>query len=326
MRKMVFSLGLGLALLVGGCASKQEHIVDAAAGRRAESVVIDRDSWGLFPAGALVWGQVDIQALSQAEFGGAILERAQRGVPLSRGAGIDWARDVETAHFAVYASARGDVATVLKGRFDAEKLRSAITKDPVTSSGEPISISKFAGAEVIHAGAWSLSILTSRTLAVGTEIGVRRILERVEEGRVARVLPQWFEKMLQTAGGRVHLGVDLDAQPVPATIRSELDFLAGIRGARLIGNFESPGLNVAGTLSYDSRERAEFARGRIDSSVTSLERATWLLTILKVPRPIRRFESSVAGQTVQFATELEGRAVAMGVGYLGELEGKIGLE
>lgn len=326
MKRLLARLGLGFSLLLAGCGSQQEHIVDAAGGRRAPDVAIDRDSWGLFPAGALVWGQVDIQALSRAEFGPAILERAQRGVPLSRGAGIDWAKDVETAHFAVYASARGDVATVLKGRFDAQKLRAAITADPVTSSGEPISISKFAGAEVIHAGAWSLSILTSRTIAVGTEIGVRRILERVEEGRVARALPHWFEKMLQTAGGRAHLGVDLDAQPVPATIRSELDFLAGIRGARLIGNFESPGLNIAGTLSYDTKERAEHARSRIDSNVTSLERATWLLTILKVPRPIRRFESSVAGQTVQFATELEGRAVAMGVGYLGELEGKIGLE
>lgn len=326
MRRVIAGLGLGLSLLLGACASTQEHIVDAAAGRRAPDLAIDRDSWGLFPAGALVWGQVDIQALSRAEFGGAVIERAASGVPLSRSAGIDWAKDVETAHFAVYASARGDVATVLKGRFDPEKLRSAITADPVTSAGAPISVSRFAGAEVIQAGPWSLSILTSRTVAVGTEIGVRRILERVEEGRVARALPQWFEKMLLADGGRLHLGVDLDAQPVPATIRSELDFLAGLRGARLLGNFESPGLNVAGSLSYDTKERAELARGRIDSSVVALERATWLLTILKVPRPIRSFETNASGQTVKFAAELEGRAVAMGIGYLGELDGKIGLE
>lgn len=326
MRSCVWLLGVALAFVLSGCAGTQEVIVETAVGRRASERQIDEESWGLFPAGALLWAEVDIQALAGTEYGGAVLERSARVVPLSRSKGIDWAKDVDKTRIAIYASARGDVATILSGRFDSEALTDAVRKDPVMASGEPITMSKFAGSEVLQSGPWSLSFLTHRTLAIGTEIGVRRILERVEEGRVARALPGWFEKMLVTPGGALFLGVDLDAQPVPATIRTELDFLDGLRGARVVGNFAPPGLNVAGTLTYDTRERAEFALGRLESSVGSLERATWLLSILKVPRPIKRFDASSAGESLKFGAELEGRALAMGVSYLGELEGKIGFQ
>ncbi len=55
------------------------------------------------------------------------------------------------------------------------------------------------------------------------------------------------------------VGVDLDAQPVPATLRTRLTFLEGLRAARILGNFQPPGMNVAGTLTYDRPESAEMA-------------------------------------------------------------------
>lgn len=326
MRGAAGFLSLALLLAPLSCAGTQERIVETAVGRRASERQVDEDNWGLFPAGALLWAEVDVRALMGTEFGGAFLERSRALAPVSRASEGDWIKGIEKARVAVYASARGDVATVLSGRFDRRAMTEAVRKDPVTSSGEPIVIAKFAGCEILQGGAWSLAFLTERTVAVGTEIGVRRILERVEEGRVARALPDWFEKMLKTSGSALFVGVDLDAQPVPATLRTELDFLDGLRGARVIGNFAAPGLNLAGTLTYDTKERAEFALGRLESSVGSLERATWLLSILRVPRPIKRFEAAAAAESVKFGAELEGRALAMGVSYLGELEGKIGFQ
>lgn len=326
MTRALTILGFVLLSLSPGCAGTEEKIVDASVGRRASELQIDREAWGLFPAGALLWAELDARALIETEFGAALLERGAGRLPLSRGGSIDLRKDVETVRIALYASARGDVATVMTGRFDPKALSEAVRSDPLTSSGEPIVVTKFAGSEVIQSGAWSLSFLTHRTLAFGTEIGVRRILERVEEGRVRRALPSWFEKMLATQGSSLFLGVDLDAQPVPATIRTELDFLNGLRGARVLGNFRPPGLNLAGTLTYDTSERAAVAHEQLEASVRSVERATWLLSILKVPRPIRRFEVSAQVESLKFAAELEGRAVAMDVSYLGELEGKIGFE
>jgi hypothetical protein len=321
---------LGTALAVAlcapllGCASSQERIEMAGGGRRVSAEQIEADPWGLLPGGALLWMDLELPALLQAEYGPPLLEQTLESLPLSRGRGIDFGKDVTRVRAGLYASQTGDLAAILEGRFDPKAVESLVAADPVTKGGEKIEHSQFAGFDVLHAGAWSMAFVTEHFVAVGTGIGVRRVLERVEEGRVRRALPAWFDKMLSEQKASLWLGVDLDAQPVPATLRSELDFLESLRGARVVGSFEG-GLRLAGSFSYDSPTEAAAARESIESKAAELGRAALLLAVLKVPRPLRRLETEANGESVQFVAEFDGRAVAMGVSYLGQLRSQIGL-
>lgn len=315
-----------LCLFVIGCASSEERIVMVGDGseRRATVEQIEAEPWGLLPGGALLWAQLDVPALAGSAYGPALFEQVVEDLPLSRGRGIDFQKDAKSVRLGLYASQTGDVAAIVEGRFDEKAIESLIAADPTTKAGEPITHTRFAGVPVLKASVWSLAFLSEHFVVVGTGIGVRRVLERVEEGRVRRALPGWFEKMLAEQKADLWLGVDLDAQPVPATLRSQLVFLERLRGARVVGSFEN-GLGLAGSLSYDSAEGAAAGRESMENQAAELGRATLLLAALGVPRPLRRLQTEASGENVQFAAELDGRAVAVGVGYLGQLRSQLGL-
>jgi hypothetical protein len=313
-----------LVLLASGCASQKEEIVMARQGRQATAEQIDQERWGLFPAGAVVWAEADVTALAKAEYGHLLLDAVQQQLPVSGSTGFELAQQVKRIRLGVYASQAGDLAAVFEGQFDARAIQAGIAEAPRTLRGEPIEHLRFAGFDVARAGNFSMALLTPHTMAVGTEVGVRRMLERVEEGRVRRALPNWFEALLANDKASLWLGVDLDAQPVPATLRTRLNFLANLRGARIVGRFE-PGLSLAGSLSYDSAESAHQALTNVNNQVSELNRAAFLLALLKVPRPLRQFEAQESGKKVDFVTEVDARAVTMALGYMGQLGDQVAL-
>jgi hypothetical protein len=141
---------------------------------------------------------------------------------------------------------------------------------------------------------------------------------------VKRALPTWYEALLEDKSASFWLGLDLDAQPVPATVRSDFTFLASLRGARIVGKF-APSLSMAGSLSYESPDAAERALTNMNSQIAELNRASFILTILRVPRPLRQFEAQKDGKKVDFVADVDARAVSMGIGYLGQLESQLSL-
>jgi len=104
-------------------------------------------------------------------------------------------------------------------------------------------------------------VLTAKTVVAGTGDGVRRVLERVKDNKVERAIPPWVDETLSTPGAQLALAADFTSQPVAAAALGSvpLPWLTGLRVARVIGNFEKPGMNVAATLSYGDPQQASSA-------------------------------------------------------------------
>jgi hypothetical protein len=312
---------LSLVLSVSACA-KQQELVRKSTKRAASAAEVDADPWALLPRGAVAWGDVDTRALFAASFGQEARVFWQDRLPLSRGVVIDPEADVDRIVLGAYATVGSDVAMVVRGRFSKDRIDAAYAKDPVARHGKPIVRTQFAGFDMFVLEGIALVPLTQKTLVLGTEIGVRRVLERVESGRLVRPLPPWFEKML-ASGAPLALGVDLDAQPVPAVIRTRLAFLEGLRAGRLLGNFDSPGLNLAGSLTYDRPDIAEAAAADIEAQAAALEKYAVLMSVLGIPRPLRRVQARAVGQDAQVVLEVEGRAIGLLLARAEELSGKM---
>jgi len=296
--------------LLSACAAPPERILQTAAGRRAPEAEVDGDPWRLLPGGAVAWAHFDAQALARASFGAEANQLFVSHLPLSGGKDFDLGRDVDEMMLGVYATAGADVAAVARGRFDPARIAQAIAQNPKTQTGQPIQTNPFAGQVMYVSDGWAMVPVTSKTLVFGTEIGVRRVLERIEVSRLNRVLPAWYEQMLSEKAATLAIGIDLDAQPVPSVVRTRLVFLQGLRAGRLLGNFAEPGLNLAGTLSYDSPQSAQRAAVALEAQADALRRAELLLALLKMPRPLRRLEARATGKDTQVVVEVDGRAIA----------------
>jgi len=302
-------LGYAACSICLACASSPE-VIRPTTRHPATAPAIDADPWALLPRGAVAWGDLDASAAFSSSFAEEARVLWLDHLPVSRASTIDPTKDVDRIRLGAYATVGADFAMIVSGRFNPKQIADAISKEPLARHGKEVLRTHFAGFDVFVLDAVALVPLTERTLVLGTEIGVRRVLERVESGRLVRPLPAWFEKMLETSAP-LTLGVDLDAQPVPAMVRTRLSFLEGLRAGRLLGNFESPGLNLAGSLTYDRPDTATRAAHDIEAQAAALDQYAVLMSVLRIPRPLRRVRAQAVGQDAQVAVEVEGRAIAM---------------
>jgi hypothetical protein len=182
-------------------------------------------------------------------------------VPLGPDAGFQPSRDVDRVVAAGYGA--GDVAAVVQGRFDEAKIAQA-TK---AKNGTAIAKGTYAGQTTYAVGNASYAVLTSKTLVAGTTDGVRRVLERIQAGTLTRAMPPWVVETLETKGAEMAVAADFATQPIAsAAIGSvSLPWLKGMRVARVIGNLEQPGLNVAATLTYADPTQAQSAADGVRS-------------------------------------------------------------
>ncbi len=303
-------LGLLLLCLVLGCAKPQEVILVTGEGRRASTQEIDEDAFRLLPPGAVVLVRVDAERMFASDFGKELGRLLTEMLPFAKGAGISPERDISVVVAAMYATGGMDMTFVCKGKFRGEATATSIKENPKTESGKAILTVSYAGATMYVAGEVAMAILTDQTMVFGSQLSVRRVLEGVQEGRLARHVPKWFESMLSRSSADFQIGVDLDAQPIPSTLGEQVELLKSVRAARLLGNFEEPGLNFAGTLSYRDPESAEEASKRIEGLTESLDRYGVLLAALQIPQPIVRLEAKPTGKETQVVAELRGDSVA----------------
>lgn len=291
-----------------GCASSRERIIVTADRSRPSASEIDADPWALLPQGAVLWGRLD-RSIFDSAFSGELKELLDRRLPIPRSARLRAERDLVTIVGGAYATVGNDFVAICQGQFDAADLAQAFQVDPVTRAGRPLVSGRFAGVDMYVSDTLALCMLSSRTLVTGTQLGVRRVLELVEERRMKRRLPDWFERLLVESSGDFHIGVDLDAQPVPAVFHTELEFMNHMRAARVIGNFAAPGLNFAGSLSFAEPHSAEQATSTVNGLAKKLEQYEVLLKMLKVPRPIHKLQAAQTGTDTQVVAELSAKGV-----------------
>lgn len=304
---------LGLLVLpstLGGCASQKEIIHVTSEGRRAGESEIDRDAFRLLPPGAVVWVRADAPALFGADFGEEVSRFLVEALPFAKGAGIEPERDIELVVGAMYATVGSDVVFVCKGQFDKAATSAKIAETPKSVKGKPIVSVEYSGSQMYVVEQVAMSVLTDQTMVFGTQLGVRRVLERVEEGRLKREVPPWYEALLSDSASQVQLGIDLDSQPIPATLGEKVAFMKGLRAARILGNFRAPGLNLAGTLTYQTPQTAAAAAEMLSGVKEHLEGYDLVLRTLGISQPVRKMKAQATGKDVQMVAAIEGDAVA----------------
>jgi hypothetical protein len=249
---------LVLAIALAACGGKGAN---AGGEKKAD---LDADPLALLPGSAVVVANLDARAFfDSGSVGAQVAALASKFVPLGDDAGFQAPRDVDRVVIAGYATGGIDVAAVLSGRFDPARIAAA-TK---ATSGAAIVRGLYAGRTTYAVGTVAYAVLTSKTVVAGTGDGLRRLLERVAAGTLDRSMAPWVVETLETKGAEVAAIADFESQPIAAAALGsvKLPWLDGMRMARVIGNFEPPGMNVAATLTYGDPQQAQTAADGVRS-------------------------------------------------------------
>jgi hypothetical protein len=252
MPRALVLLGLVACLAFVACGGK------GAATPAEAKLDLDSDPLALLPSSAIVVANLDAKAMfASASVGTQLAALADSLLPLGPDAGFDAKRDVDRVVLGAYTTTGADAVAIVSGRFDVAKI-AATTQ---SKGGAAIVHGMYAGRDTYTAGPAMYSVLTDKTVLAGTGDGVRRVLERVQDRKIERAIPKWVDETLSTPGAELALAADFTSQPitVAAIGAVPLPWLSGLRVAKVIGNFEKPGMNVAATLSYGDAPQAQSA-------------------------------------------------------------------
>lgn len=301
---------LAVAALLG-CAKKEDVIVQTGAGRSLTAPAIDADPIALLPSNAIGVLTLDARQLLASRFGARLLAITQANSPLPEAAKFDPARDLDRVYLGFYSMQGADIAGVAVGRFSPESIEKAAQATPRTANGQEVTRSEYAGRVLYTANAIGFSVLTERTVLLGNETGIRRALDRIQEGRARRKLPKWMLDLLASPKAPLVGGADLTSNPLPAAARDQLPFLDGMETLSVVGNFQEPGLNLAGTLTYAEAEAASRGADSLKRLHGRLSTMGPLMAIVGIPQPVRSLDARAAGDKVQFVLGVDGDAIAV---------------
>jgi hypothetical protein len=257
---------LSAALACGGCGGAGHPQTPSA----LTADQIDADPIALLPPSPIAVVDVDARAFyGSGSMGAQIAALSEKVVPLGDEAGFQASRDVDRVVAAAYGSQGADAVAVVCGRFDESKITAAAEAHKTTKAGGTITETDYAGHHVFTVAGGGISILTPKTALAGTQAALRRTLDRVASGKVARDLPSWMLDTLGTPNAAAAAAVDF-AQPVTAAALGSLPVPAakGVKTARAVADFKPPGMHVAMTLEYADAAAASSAANSLKQAVS----------------------------------------------------------
>ena len=310
---------LWLALTAAlACGQKEDIIVETADGVEVTAEQIDSDPWALLPGSAVGWVRVDTQAMFASAFGQRLRQIAEARVPLPPSAGFEPNRDLTALHIGLYSMQGADFAAVATGRFNRAAIEKAADGTSTTPLGAPLVKQKYSKWTLYVSRNVGFVVLTERTVLLGNETGIRRALDRLETGRPRRSLPRWMDKLLATPRAAIILGFDVKGQPEVKAVAGEFSFLEGLETARALGNFEPPGMNFAGTLTYPDEAAAQRSAASIQQLHQSAQAYGWIMKLMGITNPIRDLKTQPVGSETQFVVSVDGPAVEWLIGVLAD--------
>jgi hypothetical protein len=235
------------------------------AGERVDSSRLDRDPVSILPAGILMFGYIDAAAMFHSNLGPDVSYMVQTLLPLPPEAGFVPTRDVTKIFAGVYAMQGADFCAVVQGNFDLAAIQRAVDTRAVSLAGVPLVKNRYADNDLYTAGNIGFTVLTPHTALSGNETGMRRALDRIRFGKLSRAVPEWMTNLGRTPGAAFSLGGDLSAQSPGGAAVQSMPFLAGATAIRLVGNFQAPGMNFAGTLTFADQAGAEASASAMES-------------------------------------------------------------
>jgi hypothetical protein len=106
------------------------------------------------------------------------------------------------------------------------------------------------------------------------------------------------------------LAGDVASRPEVAALAGSAPFLNGLSTFRILGNFQSPGLNLAGTLSYPNATSAAAGAESL-RSVGQMAGALNLLSMFGLGSPLRRLDVSSEGNDTMFVAGVDASQLAL---------------
>jgi hypothetical protein len=296
------SVALGLALLATGCGDKGGGGAKAAEAKKE----IDADPIALLPSGPILVATVDTKAFfASATVGPQVAQLVERYAVIPEEAGFKASRDVDRVTVGFYSVQGADGVAVLMGRFDAAKIKQFADAKGQTPRG-PVVASQYAGKDVYTVSNIGCSVLTPKAALCGTEAAIRRALDRVRDGHVQRDVPPWMAQTLESPNAAAAVAGDFTKVPLSQLGSGVPPWLGTVKSGRVLADFKDPGINVAGSLSYDDPQKAQAAVDQL-AQLNRMAGST-ALKLLGVPE-VQKFDAKVEKNDAQFSFALDDRGM-----------------
>ncbi len=279
--------------------------------RTLDPGMVDRDPLALLPSGAVGLLGADAKALFATPLGAEVTQVVRELVPLGPEAGFEPSRDVDRVTAGFYAMQGVDLCAVVQGRFDAAAIERAADAKKVMPTGKAIVKTRYADQTMFTVGNLGFSVLSPRTMLSGNEIGMRRALDRLRFGTTeeatptfTRALTPWMLELVETPQASFAFAGDFSASSVSEAATKAVPFLAGLDRMRVLGNFQQPGLNFAGTLTYRDDAAAD-AGGATIKNLSDMGQIANLWTTLAMGTSIPSVDVRRSGKDLAFTTAVD---------------------
>jgi hypothetical protein len=267
---------------------------------------IDSDPIALLPSGPIVVANVDAKAFfASPSFGPQLAQQVERYATLPPEAGFQASRDVDRVVVGLYSMQGADAAAVMMGRFDAAKLKQFAATGGQTARGQLVT-TQYAGRDVYTVANVGCTILTAKAAICGTEGAIRRALDRVRDGRVQRDVAPWMVQTLETPNAGAAVAGDFSQVPLSQMGSGVPPWLGTVKQGRVLTDFKEPGVNVAGSLSYDDPQKAQSAANEL-AALGRLAQST-PMKFLGVPE-VQKLDTKVEKNDAQFSFALDDRGM-----------------
>jgi hypothetical protein len=295
--------------LLFSCGKKEDVIIAAADRVKVTAADVDRDPLALMPSGAIGLMRVDAPAMFRSAVGQRLKDLVLARIPLPPSAGFEPTRDLAAVYIGIYSMSGANVAGVATGTFNPAAIERAADGTTMTPLGAPLVKTTYARQTLYVSRNVGFSVLTEHTVLFGDETGIRRALDRISEGRAAHDVPPWVDDVLRTPNAATAGAFNLVGQaPVEASVKY-FAFLNGLKTARIVGNFEPPGMNFAGTLTYGDPQAAEAASAQLQQTNQTLRSYSFLMQIAGIGNPIQKLETVPSGNDTKFVVAVEEKAL-----------------
>lgn len=300
-RGLLFLIFVFSVILVAACGGKKETAVKAPV---ADSGM--DDAFALLPGSAIAVGTVDARAFfSSQTFGAELAKFAEKYIPIGPEAGFQASRDVDRVTFGSYSYQGIDVAAILVGRFDEAKIKQAVIQKTPTKGGGLLVASQYSGRDVYTVNNVGFTILSPTKAIVGTESGIRRVLERIKDGRVKRDISPWMIDVVETPGAAAAVAGDFSTQPMPTEVLRQIPvaFIQTMKALRILFTFKEPGVQIAGSMTYADANAASVASEQVKQTASM---SKWLALIgIK----IRNVDVKVEKQDAQVKLDIDDQSL-----------------
>jgi len=317
LRALIAFATLSLSVFVSACSHQGDSLVLAGDGTRMSAEEIDRDPLALLPGGALGLAYVDAQEAYKSQMGASFASFTAAALPLGPDANFDARRDVTKAFIGFYSLQGVDVAAVIQGNFDPDAIKSSVSKGSPTMLGAPLTKLSYAGNDLYIAGDVGFVVVTRHTVIAGNDVGIRRTLDRIRDKKVRRDVSEWMVQLIETPKASMVGVADLSSQSALSALAQQAPFLNNLQVARVLGNFQAPGINFAGALTYPDAANAEVASKSVQQ-LAQLASWTSLLAIIGIRPPIQNMQVQVEKNDVQFIVSIDAQGAS---GILDSLSG-----